>query len=84
MKSYDSWSYSMTANKLESKEKNMHMEIRLAFMPISMVMHRSSNSFAKFLVNLCAIVGGVFVAFGLLNGFLLGIQRKVKIGRAHV
>jgi hypothetical protein len=74
-KNFDSWSYSMTSNTLESRDKGMTVELRMDFMPISMVLHRSSNSFSRFLVDLCAIVGGIFVTFGLLNGFLLGIAR---------
>jgi hypothetical protein len=74
-KNFDSWSYSLTSNTLESRDKSMNLEIRMNFMPISMVLHRSSNSFSRFLVDLCAIVGGIFVTFGLLNGFLLGVLR---------
>jgi len=77
-KNFDSWSYSMTSNKLESTDKGMTMELRMNFMPISMVLQRSANSFSRFMVDLCAIVGGVFVSFGLLNGFLLGIQRSIN------
>lgn len=73
-KNWDSWSYSLTSNKIEA-EDNAGLEIRLSFLPISVVLHRSSNSFAKFLIHLCAIVGGVFVIFGIINGFLLAIQR---------
>ena len=76
-KNYDSWSYSLTSNKIASDD-GTSVEIRLSFLPISVVLERSSNSFAKFLIHLCAIVGGVFVVFGIFNGFLLAIQRQVN------
>jgi len=69
---WDSWSYSLTSNKIAS-EDGTSVEIRLSFLPISVVLERSANSFAKFLIHLCAIVGGVFVVFGIINGFLLAI-----------
>jgi len=28
---------------------------------------KTNNSLSKFLINLCGIVGGVFVIFGMLN-----------------
>jgi len=31
-----------------------------------------------FLVNLCAIVGGVFVIFGLLNGFIVNLVKTYR------
>jgi len=73
-KSWESWSYSLTSNKIATDD-NPGVEMRISFLPISVVLHRSNNSFAKFLIHLCAIVGGVFVIFGIINGFLLAIQR---------
>ena len=65
----------MTSNTLEARDKGMAVELRMNFMPISMVLERSANSLSRFLVDLCAIVGGIFVTFGLLNGFMLGLAR---------
>jgi hypothetical protein len=38
----------------------------------------SNNSLSKFLINLCGIVGGVFIVFGMLNGVLVSVIKKVR------
>ena len=50
---------------------------------ITMRIERKGKAFAHFLVQLCAIVGGVFTVLGLLNGLLLtaGKTFKGKIGK---
>jgi len=30
------------------------------------------------MINICAIVGGVFVVFGFVNSILLGLTQQVK------
>ena len=41
------------------------------FAPINMKISIVRKDITRFLVNLCAIIGGVFVMFGLVNRFLL-------------
>ena len=35
-------------------------------------------SFAHFLVQLCAIIGGVFTVLGLVNGAVIAASKKFK------
>jgi hypothetical protein len=43
------------------------------FTPVTMKITKNQRDLPRFLVKLCAIVGGVFVIFGLLNRFLLSL-----------
>jgi hypothetical protein len=36
---------------------------------------KAGNSLSKFLISLCGIVGGTFVVFGLLNGFVQEVKK---------
>jgi len=45
----------------------------LDFAPVSMKITKGYPALSKFLINLCAIIGGVFVMFGLINSCLLGM-----------
>lgn len=41
------------------------------FSPVSMQITKSRQPLARFLINICAVVGGVFVVFGMVNTALL-------------
>ena len=43
-----------------------------------MQISRSNNSLARFLINLSAIVGGVFVVFGMLNSAVMFLRQKLR------
>ena len=47
------------------------------FTPVNMKITKFNRDLPRFLVTLCAIVGGVFVIFGLLNRFLLTLRETV-------
>jgi hypothetical protein len=47
------------------------------FTPVNMKITKEKRDLPRFLVSLCAIVGGVFVIFGLVNRFLLSLQEQV-------
>jgi Endoplasmic reticulum vesicle transporter len=38
---------------------------------------KTNNSLSKFLISLCAIVGGVFVIYGLINGAYQQLKKVV-------
>jgi hypothetical protein len=58
---YSTWSYSLTQNKKENEEiRAQRIEITFEFSPLTMQITRSNNQLSKFLISLCAIVGGVF------------------------
>ena len=48
------------------------------FSPLTMQISRSNNSFSKFLINLCAIVGGVFIVFGMVNSVLVMLVKTAR------
>jgi len=43
------------------------------FSPVSMSITKSKPQFSRFLISICAIVGGVFVVFGLINSTCLAV-----------
>ena len=76
---YKSYSYALSENKKDEvadEALNMVWFI-FEFSPVSMLITKSSQTLARFLINVCAIVGGIFVVFGFLNGFMLGLNRQV-------
>ena len=63
---------------LSSKSKTLGpgeaSETRISYKisPLTVIHEGQSSTISKFLVHLCAIVGGVFVVIGLLNKLLSG------------
>lgn len=77
---FRSYSYALTLNKKPAEkqpELNMVMMI-FEFSPVSMSITKSKALFSRFLISVCAIVGGVFVVFGLINSSLLACYKKAK------
>lgn len=77
---FRSYSYAFTTNKKPAElqpELNMVMMI-FEFSPVSMSITKSSQPLSRFIISICAIVGGVFVVFGLLNSSLLAVQKKAR------
>ena len=52
--------------------------IILDYAPIKMIISRKHRELGQFLINLCAIVGGVFIIYGLINSFILRTLDKCK------
>jgi len=70
------YQYSMTSRSADLDEEEIRMPvviIQYDFSPISMVLRLESTSLLHFLTNVCAIVGGVYVFFSILNRFLIGL-----------
>jgi hypothetical protein len=53
------------------------MQMQIEFSPLTMKITKQTNSLSKFLISLCAIVGGTFVVFGMVNGALLTFKKSV-------
>jgi hypothetical protein len=65
---FESYSYSFTQNKKEAQAGYMlQVSIQFSFSPVTMVITKENKPLARFVINLCAIVGGVFVVFGIVN-----------------
>ena len=76
---YETWSYSLTQNSKETDNNlSLHIQITLEFSSLTMQISRSNNSLARFLINLCAIVGGTFVVFGMLNSAVMFARQKLR------
>lgn len=77
---YKSYSYALSENKKDADDDKALTMVWFIFefSPVSMLITKSSNTLARFLINVCAIVGGVFVVFGFINSFLLGLGRQVS------
>jgi len=68
------YQFSMTSRSREFDDTSEQMPIVIIhydFSPISMVLNLESKSKLHFLTHVCAIVGGVYVIFSILNRFLV-------------
>lgn len=54
------------------------LTIILDYAPVKMILMKQPREFGQFAINLCSIIGGVFIMGGLLNSFFLGIFSKCK------
>ena len=68
---FRSYSYSLNHNAKASQNGLGMISMIYDFTPVNMKITKQNKDLPRFLVSLCAIVGGVFVIFGLVNRFLL-------------
>ena len=74
-----SYSYSLKHNKKESPNRDYaSVEIILDYAPIKMIISKEKRPVGQFAINMCSIIGGVFIIFGLLNGIILRCCDKIK------
>jgi len=74
-----SYSYSLKHNKKAASNKNFaSTQIILDYAPIKMIISKEMRPVGQFAINMCAIIGGVFIIFGLLNGMILRCCDKIK------
>lgn len=65
---FNSYSYSINSNAKKVATGESILQFMYEFSPITMVVtKKGAESFGRFIVNICANVGGVFVIFGILN-----------------
>jgi len=74
---FRSYSYSLNHNAKGSQNGLGMISMIYDFTPVNMKITKQNKDLPRFLVSLCAIVGGVFVIFGLINRFLLTLQESV-------
>lgn len=75
---FKSYSYSLNHNSKASQNDIGLISMIFDFTPVNMKITKHRRDLPRFLVSLCAIVGGVFVIFGLLNRFLLTLKDSVS------
>jgi len=69
-KVYDTYQYTANSNELGGMGRLTAVYFRYDLSPIAVQVTKQSKSFSHFLVQVCAIVGGVFTVLGLVNSVL--------------
>ena len=49
---------------------------KIEYAPIKMLITKQHREVGRFMISMCAIVGGVFVIFGLVNSIFAGFTRN--------
>ena len=76
---FTSYSYSFTQNKKKAvPEHLLGAQISFDFSPVSMKITKEPKPLSRFVINLCAIVGGVFVVFGIINSSVQTFKHKLR------
>lgn len=70
-----SYSYSLNHNK---KDGVPMMSIILDYAPVNMILIKDKKHIGDIAIEICSIIGGVFVMFGLINSMCLNIRNKLK------
>lgn len=78
---FNSYSYSLNHNSKQSQNGLGLISMIYDFTPVNMKITKERRDLPHFIVSLCAIVGGVFVIFGLVNRFLLSVQEQVTAAK---
>ena len=66
-----SYSYSLAHNKKDSSHESIQqMTFILDYAPVKMIISKEQRSVGWFMINMCSLVGGVFIIFGLLNSMI--------------
>ena len=75
---FQTWQYSLTSNKKPNPNAAVqYMQIQLEFSPLTMKITKTNNTLSRFLINMCGIVGGVFVIYGMLNSLVQELKKSV-------
>jgi len=81
----DSFQYVSNSNEILGRYTIPAVYFRYDLSPITVKFTRKSRSFTHFLVQICAIIGGVFTVLGLLNSFVRSsvrvLFRKAEQGK---
>ena len=76
------YSYSLKHNKKATNPPSPGLGtivIKLDYAPIMMIITKiHSRPLGQFCINMCSIIGGIFIIFGLLNGIFLKTYSKIK------
>jgi len=52
------------------------LSFKIEYAPVKMLITKNKREVGRFMINMSAIVGGVFVIFGLVNSVFAGCTRK--------
>jgi hypothetical protein len=81
--------YRYSASSHEYKEDSDMPKIKFTYDmdPMGVLVQDVAMPFYKFLTSVCAIIGGAFTMFGLLDGFVFHsmrtLQKKMELGKAN-
>lgn len=79
LKEWSSYIYSLAHNKQNADvPQNPTVDIILNYAPIKMILLKKPREVGEFLINLCSVIGGVFIIGGLINGFYLRVCALFK------
>lgn len=65
---HDAFQFVANSNEVTGRYRLPAMYFRYDFSPITVEFREEKEGFAHFLVQVCAIIGGVFTVMGLVNG----------------
>jgi hypothetical protein len=81
----ESYQFVANSNELAGKYRLPAIYFRYEFSPITVKFTEKRKSFSHFLVQICAIVGGVFTVLGLVNSILHStlktVLKKANMGK---
>ena len=80
---FRSYSYSLNHNAKQSMNDIGLISMIYDFTPVNMKITKHNRDLPRFLVNLCAIVGGVFVIFGLINRAMLSAKDTLSSNKVQ-
>lgn len=75
---YDSYQYVASSNHILGRFQMPAIYFRYDFSPITVQYTQTKTGFAHFIVQVCAIIGGVFTVLGLVNQFAVASVKKLK------
>jgi len=85
-KNLETYQYTVNNNNYEDGESLPAAVFSYDVSPMQVMVQEERESFAAFLTQICAIIGGVFTVTGLLDGLVYHghdlISRKMEIGKA--
>jgi len=82
----DTFQYTVNNNWYDDDKSLPSAVFSYDISPMQVVVKEARTSFAEFLTQICAIIGGVFTVTGLIDGFIYHggntLRRKMEIGKA--
>ena len=85
-RSLDTYQYTVNNNDYQDGESLPSAVFAYDISPMQVFVQEEKKSFASFLTQICAIIGGVFTVTGLLDGLVYhgsaSIKRKMELGKA--
>lgn len=80
---YDAYEYTVQSHSYNATD-HASVKITYTLSPIQILVSELQKPFFRFLIALCAVVGGVFTVAGIIDGVTHSLQsmaRKVELGK---